>query len=97
MGGGFTERRAVCLVALGLALGAGGALGAPIAQGPGGEPPSEAPAAAAPLDAREQIYPGLEWLDRDVLLAIKAPLDLQLQVAQLTAPYDEDGKPITDP
>ena len=97
MGGGFTERRAVCLVALGLALGAGGALGAPMTQGPGGVPPSEAPAAAAPLDAREQIYPGLEWLDRDVLLAIKAPLDLQLQVAQLTAPYDEDGKPITDP
>lgn len=97
MGGGFSERRVFGLVALGLALGAGGVFGAPMTQGPGGVPPSEAPAAAAPLDAREQIYPGLEWLDRDLLLAIKAPLDLQLQVAQLTAPYDKDGNPITDP
>lgn len=91
-GGGFMQASGLWLV---LATGSSLALGAP--QEPVGRAPSEAPAAPAQGVDRDRVHAGLEWVDPALIEALARPLNLQLQVAQMTAPYDAEGVPITDP
>lgn len=93
MGGGFTKGR------LTAGLGQFLLLGLLVAETAGAQGPMRPPlrgAAPAEQAEREVVRADLEWVAPDVLDAMLVPLELQLEVARLTAPIDAEGNPITD-